>query len=68
VGYTSGPIAWQATLVEHWNGRKWGVQKSADPGTDNELFGTSCTATNTCTAVGWYEKSSGRQKTLVEHR
>jgi hypothetical protein len=67
VGYTSGPIAWQATLVEHWNATRWTVQHSPHPGTDSQLGGISC-STNTCTAVGWYKKSSGPQKTLVERR
>ncbi|HEY3946436.1 MAG TPA: hypothetical protein VGL78_14510 [Solirubrobacteraceae bacterium] len=68
VGYTSGPIVWQATLVEHWNGSKWSVERSPHPGTDSQLHGLSCVSTSTCTAVGLYEKSSGGQKTLVEHR
>jgi hypothetical protein len=69
VGYISGPIAWQATLVEHWNGSKWTVQHSGDPGTDNDLSGVSCSSTGSCTAVGWYEKNTpSPQKTLAEHR
>jgi hypothetical protein len=67
-GYTSGPIVWQATLVEHWNGSKWMVQRSPHPGTDSQLGAVSCSSTRRCTAVGWYEKGSGPQKTLVERR
>lgn len=68
VGYTSGPIVWQATLVEHWNGSKWSVESSPHAGTDSQLQGVSCSSTSTCTAVGWHETDSGPQKTLVEHR
>lgn len=68
-GETTGEIVWDATLVEHWNGSKWTVEKTPDPGADNDLDGLSCSSTSTCTAVGWYEKNgSPPQKTLVEHR
>ncbi len=68
-GETEGEVVWQATLVEHWNGSKWTVDKTRDPGTDNDLDSLSCTSTSTCTAVGWYEKNnSSPDKTLVEHR
>lgn len=68
VGYTSGPVVWQATLAEHWNGSGWTAQPSLHPGTDSQLHGLSCVATSTCTAVGWSSKNSGPQRTLVERR
>jgi hypothetical protein len=67
-GYTAGAVAWNATLVEHWNGQKWSVEKSPRPGTDSELNGLSCSAGTKCTAVGWYRHGSGPRKTLVERR
>jgi hypothetical protein len=68
VGATSGQIVLDATLVEQWSGRRWAVQRSADPGTDSQLWGVSCGSAGPCTAVGWYLKASGPQKTLVERR
>ena len=53
------------TLIEHWDGTKWTVQSSPNPGTvppeiaeikgsENELQGVSCVSTSACTAVGSY--------------
>ena len=68
-GYTSGPVVWQTTIVEQWNGHKWSVQRSPSPGSDSELLGVSCTSTSDCTAAGWWEtQNTGPKKTLVERR
>jgi hypothetical protein len=45
---SSAPVA----VAEHWNGRAWSVQQTAQPA-DQKLFSAvSCTASRTCTAVG----------------
>lgn len=68
-GYTEGDVVWDATIVEHWNGHKWSVQRSPSPGSDSDLYGVSCSSTSDCTAAGRYERTNtGPQKTLVERR
>ncbi len=57
-----------ATLVESWNGTAWEVQSSPNP-TGAEaasLEAVSCSSSTTCTAVGWYENSSGASLSLAE--
>ncbi|MGZ6565296.1 MAG: hypothetical protein ACXVH3_36155 [Solirubrobacteraceae bacterium] len=55
------------TLVEHWNGAAWTVQRTPNPAgaKDRELFGVSCVSMAACTAVG-YTNSAGTYVTLVE--
>jgi hypothetical protein len=57
-------------LAELWNGSVWAAQKPAYPtGASYALFdGVSCVSTATCTAVGYYEGSSGATLTLAERR
>jgi hypothetical protein len=42
------------TLAEEWNGSNWTIKTTQDVGgaTTSELSGVSCTAANSCTAVG----------------
>ncbi len=42
------------TIVEHWNGTKWGIMETPDPKgtTIATLGGVSCASTETCFAVG----------------
>ena len=69
VGYTSGNVVWDTTIVEQWNGHKWSVQRSPSPGSDSELLGASCSSTSDCMAAGWYEtQNTGPEKTLIERR
>ena len=68
-GYTLGNVVWDTTIVEHWNGHKWSVQRSPSPGSDSDLTGVSCSSTSDCAAAGWYEKTNtGPTKTLIERR
>ena len=55
------------SLVEHWNGTSWTVQRTPNPAgaRDSELFGVSCVSMTACTAVG-YTNSAGKYVTLVE--
>jgi hypothetical protein len=42
------------TLAERWNGTRWSIERTLDPGgsVGSSLAGVSCTSTATCTAVG----------------
>lgn len=54
-GYTSGTGA-GGTLAEHWNGRKWKMQKVPSPAGAalSDLGTVSCTSDTMCIAVGSY--------------
>lgn len=56
------------TLVERWNGKKWTIEHPPEPsGTETgQLQGVSCTSPRACTAVGSYQKTSTRARTLAE--
>jgi hypothetical protein len=55
------------TLVEMWNGSKWSVMPSQNPGKGNILEGVSCSGTMSCVAVGsTWEYSFDSTSTLVE--
>ncbi len=57
-----------STLVEHWNGTEWAIQKSPNPSgsTNVQLHGVSCASSSACTAVGYYLTGSGTQAALGE--
>lgn len=43
----------RATLVEHWNGRRWVIQPSSKaPHADRRLYGIACDSASPCFAVG----------------
>lgn len=56
------------TLAQRWNGSSWTVQSTPNPAgaTSSSLLGVSCTASNACTAVGYYYDSEGQRLTLAE--
>ena len=63
------------TLAERWNGTEWTLQSTPNPsgrtGESNYLTvsGVSCTASNACTAVGWYAtKGFEEGKTILAER
>ena len=55
-------------LAMRWNGTAWTIQSMAIPSgaKSNSLKGVSCASSTACTAVGWYENSSGEWRTLIE--
>jgi hypothetical protein len=56
------------SLTEHWDGTRWSVVSSADPGTGgNVLFGVKAVASNSVYAVGQQSGSGFPDKALVEH-
>lgn len=68
VGTYITPGGWIATSAETWNGVRWTRTITRNPGGHNGTYlaGVSCTAANTCTAVGTYRTPSLQRKTLVE--
>jgi hypothetical protein len=69
--YGKGPA-----LAMHWNGAKWSIQPTHNPGVDQThytayyLLSVSCPSSRTCTAVGYtkqpYAKVDHRLLTLAE--
>jgi hypothetical protein len=55
-------------LADHWNGTSWSLSLAEGPSgeTESELRGVSCTAVETCIAVGEYRNSSKKELTLAE--
>lgn len=57
------------TLIEHWNGKRWKVQPSPNPGgpsNDNELEGVAAVSPTDAWAVGYYNNGTA-YRTLIEH-
>lgn len=69
VGYYQNTAGTYFALAAHWNGTEWKIQATPEPtGTlDSLLDGASCTSASTCTAVGYYENSSGVIVPFGEH-
>lgn len=56
------------TLVEHWNGSKWQLAHSPNPGTGNdELTGAAAVSARDIWAVGSRQQGAGPTRTLIEH-
>jgi hypothetical protein len=51
-------------LAERWNGVRWSIQPTSQPGAD--LRAVSCTSRTACTAVGSYDIVGSGQVTLAE--
>lgn len=60
VGYYAKSSGVYETLVEHWNGAKWKVTRSANPSrsTLGVLNGVACTGSKNCTAIGYAGRGS----------
>ncbi len=55
------------TLVEHWNGKAWTMEKSPDPSTSfDQLLGVAAVSASDVWAVGSYSKGPTNDQTLVE--
>ena len=80
VAVTSGCQAWAVgqyvkgglprTLIEHWNGRVWRVQKSPSPGRfGSGLNGVAATSPRNVWAVGYYDagRHAHPRRTLILH-
>ena len=65
VGYT--PTFPERTLIEHWNGRRWKVEPSSNPGSvGNELLGVAAASPSDIWAVGIHG-TGGASKVLILH-
>lgn len=58
-----------SALIEHWNGTKWSLQTAAaiKGATQSFLDDVACEGASSCTAVGYYENSSGDSQNVAEH-
>ena len=57
-----------STLIEHWNGSKWSIVSSPNPGTTyNVLRGVAAVSANDIWAVGEFVTGNTGPKTLIEH-
>ncbi len=69
--FTSQKGLFDATVAEHWNGKRWLIQPTPNPaGTavTASLSGVFCTSSTACTAVGNVQKQSGGFVfPLIEH-
>jgi photosystem II stability/assembly factor-like uncharacterized protein len=66
VGYDSNAGGVAQTLTEHWNGSRWSVVTSPNPGSvDNTLFGVAAISASSVWAVGITTSTS--EQPLVEH-
>jgi hypothetical protein len=71
VGYYDNSSGIHQTLIESWNGTKWSIvsspsKKTSTSALNNGLSGVSCASSSLCTAVGYYDNSTGTQLTLAE--
>ena len=68
VGYYRNTAGTYYVVIEHWNGSEWAIQTAPEPtGTLNSLLeGVACSSATACTAVGYYENSSGVTLPLAE--
>jgi hypothetical protein len=66
VGYDTNSSGVTVTLAEGWNGTSWTAQTTPNPpvATASVLYGVSCTAATSCTAIGRY--NNGVPVTLAE--
>ena len=67
VGDQEGANGRFETLVEHFDGTRWSVVPSADPGRENHLYGVRAVAPDDVWAVGQQVGASGPERSLVEH-
>lgn len=59
--------AQEVTLADFWNGVEWLPQKTPNLGASfNRLNNVSCSASNACTAVGYYRNASAHLVPLAE--
>ena len=59
----------QIPFAEQWDGTSWTTTFPSQKGIGDsgaELTGVACSSAKACTAVGYYEGSSGHQSTLAE--
>jgi hypothetical protein len=65
VGEQQGKIGTFRTLAEHWNGRRWTVVPTPNPGNGDRILGGISAAGGTAWTAGAFDTSTGRNP-LVE--
>jgi hypothetical protein len=67
VGWTSTRDDTSRTLIEHWDGSRWSIVSSPNPGSGaNSLFGVDATSGTDVWTVGSYSDETGGFRSLVE--
>jgi hypothetical protein len=69
-GATNPPGSGTQTLIEHWNGARWSVIPSPNPGqayNQPQLNAITAISANDVWAVGYADDPSQNEKTLIEH-
>jgi hypothetical protein len=54
-------------IANYWNGSRWSVGRTADPGVFSTLSAVSCPAQGNCYAAGSYMPKNNVQDPLIEH-
>ncbi|MGZ3611346.1 MAG: hypothetical protein ACXVBU_14930 [Ktedonobacteraceae bacterium] len=69
VGYyfTDSSHTHSRSLIEHWNGARWSVVPTPNPGSINDLSGVAVRAADDVWAVGESSSGSNSVQTLIEH-
>jgi hypothetical protein len=68
VGLTSSSSGVPQRLIEHWNGKRWGIVSSPSPGNgSNALSGVSVDSARSVWAVGSFFSGTGSGPALIEH-
>src|SRR5262249_42501253 len=68
--YTDGSTYLSRALIEHWNGTKWSIVSSPNPGSSyDNLFGVTAISARDAWAVGFYRDDGDSNATslLIEH-
>jgi hypothetical protein len=55
-----------STLVETWNGHRWGVARSVNPSSMDGFNGVSCASNAQCLPVGYELIGAGVYDSLIE--
>ncbi len=69
--YSKGILDPGRTVIEHWNGTAWTVQRSPNPGSPsqlNDLHAVAATSVGDAWAVGSYDKGTAGGTLVIEHR
>ncbi len=56
----------EETLVESWDGSAWSVTPSPNRGGSNDLSDVTCISSTACVAVGFHDKRTKVDRTLIE--
>lgn len=67
-GYYQNSSVVNLTLIDVWNGTTWSTQPTQNPigSKISQFTSIACTASNACTAAGFFGDSLGSAKTLAE--